>query len=120
MQKTIPADVKGVPVSIDAIDPNGNSVHIADVTTDMSGSFKTLWSPEIAGEYVVTATFIGDDSYGSSWAETAVGVVEAPAASPTASPIAITGAPVEIYFAISTAAIIIAIAVAVLLLRKRP
>jgi len=78
MQMPIPADVTGVPVSLDTIDPNGNFVHIGDVTTDMSGMFKKMWTPEITGEYTVFATFMGDDSYGSSYAETAVGVVDAP------------------------------------------
>jgi len=40
--------------------------------------FKKMWTPEVPGEYTVIATFMGDDSYGSSYAETAVGVVEAP------------------------------------------
>jgi len=78
MQKPIPADVTGVPVSLDTLDPNGNFVHIGDVTTDMSGTFGHMWTPEVPGEYTVMATFMGDDSYGSSWAETHVGVVEAP------------------------------------------
>ncbi len=77
-QLPIPADVTGVPVSLDTIDPNGNFVHIGDVTTDMSGMFSHMWTPEIPGKYTVIATFMGDDSYGSSYAETAVGVVEAP------------------------------------------
>jgi outer membrane protein assembly factor BamB len=121
MQHGIPADVIGVPVSIDAVDPNGNAVHIADVTSDMSGTFGYTWSPTIAGQYKITATFIGDDSYGNSWAQTYATVVEAPAAStqPTASS-ATAQAPIETYFAISTVAIIIAIAAAVLVLRKRP
>ncbi len=78
MQRPIPAEVTGVPVSLDTLDPNGNFVHIGDVTTDMSGMFKKMWTPEVPGEYTVIATFMGDDSYGSSYAETAVGVVEAP------------------------------------------
>jgi hypothetical protein len=78
MQKPIPAEVTGVPVSLDTIDPNGNFVHIGDVTSDMSGMFKKMWTPEVPGEYTVIATFMGDDSYGSSYAETAVGVTEAP------------------------------------------
>ena len=120
MQKSIPANVTGVPVSIDAVDSNGNSVHIATVTTDMSGSFKMLWAPEILGEYVITAAFTGDESYGSSWAETAIGVVEAPITSPTPTITSTAQASIETYFAISTIAIIIAFAVAVLVLRKRP
>ncbi len=78
MQAPIPADVTGVPVSLDTLDPNGNFVHIGDVTTDMSGMFSHMWTPEIPGKFTVIATFMGDDSYGSSYAETAVGVVEAP------------------------------------------
>jgi len=38
----IPANVTGVPVSLDVVDPNGNPVHIGDVTSDMSGTFKKL------------------------------------------------------------------------------
>jgi hypothetical protein len=43
-----------------------------------------MWEPEIPGKFTVMATFMGDDSYGSSYVETAVGVVEAPPA--TAAP----------------------------------
>ena len=44
----------------------------------MSGTYSYVWTPDISGKYTITATFIGDDSYGSSWAEAAVVVVEAP------------------------------------------
>jgi len=119
MQKPIPTDVTGVPISIDAVDPNGNAIHIATVTSDMSGTFGYLWQPEITGEYVITATFMGDDSYGSSWAETHVGVVEAPQeTTPTQTPL--TMPPFELYTIGTGVAVIIAIAIAVLLLRKRP
>jgi hypothetical protein len=120
MQNPVPANVTGVPVSIDAVDPNGNYVHIATVTSDVSGTYSYMWTPDLAGKYTVTATFMGDDSYGSSWAETAVGVTEAPQATvtPTATPVVQT--PTELYFAGSTIAIIIAIAVAIVILRKRP
>ncbi len=80
-------DVKGVPVSIDATDPNGNLAHIGDAVTDMSGTFGFTWTPEIAGEYKVTATFAGDDSYGSSWAQTYATVVEATSTPSTQSEI---------------------------------
>jgi len=78
MQMPIPAEVTGVPVSLDTIDPNGNFIHIGDVTTDMSGTFGYMWTPDVPGKYAVMATFMGDESYGSSFAETHVGVVEAP------------------------------------------
>jgi hypothetical protein len=120
MQNQIPANVTGVPVSIDAVDPNGNYVHITDVTSDMSGTYSYMWTPDISGKYTVTATFMGDDSYGSSYAETAVGVVQAPQASiaPTATPIAMP--PFEMYFAGSTIAIIVAIVAVAFLFRKKP
>ena len=84
MQIPIPSGytVTGVPVSIDAIDPNGNFVHVADVTSDVSGTFSYLWKPDMVGKYSVTATFAGDGSYSSSFAETAVGVTDVPASLP--------------------------------------
>jgi hypothetical protein len=120
MQHAVPANVKGVPVSIDAVDPNGNSVHIATVTSDMSGTFGYTWTPDVPGQYTVTATFAGDDSYGSSWAQTYASVVQAPAATPTATATPITMPPFEIYFAGSTIAIIIAIVLVGYFFRKRP
>ncbi len=119
MQGSIPTDVKGVPISIDAVDPNGNYVHIANVTSDMSGQYRYTWTPTIPGDYTITATFMGDNSYGSSWAETFSTVVQAPAASPTPSAATVTQEPVGTYIAASTVAIIVAIAIVGLLLKKR-
>ncbi len=120
MQKPIPADVKGVPVSLDAVDPNGNSIHIADVTTDMSGTYGYLWEPSISGKYVVTATFLGDDSYGSSWAETHVGVVESKE-TPAPTQTSLVMPPFEGYIIGTGVAIVIAVALAtILILRKKP
>jgi hypothetical protein len=56
-QRPIPADVKGVDVSLEAADPNGNFVHIGTTTSDMSGTFTYLWIPEVPSEYTVIATF---------------------------------------------------------------
>jgi hypothetical protein len=123
MQKPLPANITitGVPVSLDAVDPNGNFVHIADVTSDMSGTYSYMWKPDMAGKYTVTATFMGDDSYGSSYAETAVGVVDAPVVTSTPTQTPITMPPFEIYTVGTGIAVIIAIAiVGLLILRKRP
>jgi PQQ-like domain len=123
MQKEIPSNVTvtGVPVSIDAMDPNGNTVHIATVTSDMSGTYSYMWTPDIAGKYTITATFTGTNSYSSSWAETAVGVAQAPQATATSTPTAVQQSSTDMYLAASTIAIIIAIAiVGLLMLRKRP
>ncbi len=86
MQKPIPSDVKGVPVMLTATGPDGSVFNIGTVTTEMSGVFGLKWTPPAEGTYKVTATFMGSDSYGSSYAETFVGVDAAPAASPTATP----------------------------------
>jgi hypothetical protein len=67
----------GVPVLLSVIDPNGNYKEIATVTSDgYSGTFGYAWQPEIAGEYTITATFLGDDSYDSSFATTYLTVAE--------------------------------------------
>jgi hypothetical protein len=119
MQQPIPADVVGVPVSIDAVDPNGNYLHIGDAVSDMSGTFGFTWAPEIAGQYEITATFVGDDSYSSSWAQTYVTVVDAPAATQTATPTTVTNTPYELYTVGMGIAIIIAVVAVGLLFRKR-
>ena len=121
MQHDIPADVTGVPISLDTVDPNGNSIHIATVTSDMSGTFNYLWKPDIPGKYVVTAAFAGDESYGSSWAETAVGVVEAPSASPTTPPANLDAVNNTVVTTVIAGVIAIIIAIAIiglLILRK--
>jgi len=82
MQKLKPADAKGVEVSIDVIDSNGNYRNIGTATSDMSGTFGYMWTPDIPGQYTVMATFAGSESYGSSYAQTYLGVVDAPDATP--------------------------------------
>jgi hypothetical protein len=118
-QRPMPTDAKGVEVSIDAIDPNSNIVHIANVTSDINGQYSYVFTPEIAGRYTIITTFGGSDSYFASHAETAMAMGDAAA---TASPYPlVTMPPTETYIALSTVAIIIAIAVVgLLLLRKRP
>jgi hypothetical protein len=118
MQKPIPANVVGVPVSIDAVDPNNNPVHIATVTTDMSGTFGYAWKPEITGTYTITATFMGDESYGSSWAQT-YAVVEAPqeTTAPTQTQLAMP--PYEVYTVGSAIAVIVVVLIATVLLLKK-
>ncbi len=82
--------VIGVPVSFDTLDPNGNYQHIATVTSDASGAYGYTWTPTTTGQYEVTATFAGDNSYGSSWASTYVAVTTASTTSPTATTVPIT------------------------------
>jgi hypothetical protein len=122
MQKPRPTDTVGVDVSLTVVDPNGNVRTIGTTTTDQSGKYSFLWQPDVPGKYTVIASFSGTESYWPSYSEAAFGVTEA---APTASPNPVTALPpTEMYFAISTMAIIIAIvvigAVIILTLRKRP
>jgi len=119
MQKPKPTDVKGVEVVIEVLDSNNNHYEVARTTSDANGFFKATFEPPVPGEYTIIAKFAGSESYYGSYAETAVYVEEAPAATPEPTPV--PQAPVETYFAVSTIAIIVAIAiVGILLLRKRP
>jgi hypothetical protein len=81
-QQGIPGNAKGVEVSLDTIDPNGNFIHIDTVTSDMTGGFNKQWTPEVPGAYTVIATFAGSNSYYSSYAQTYIGVDKAPPATP--------------------------------------
>jgi hypothetical protein len=112
--------VTGVPVSIDAVDPTNTPVHLGDTTSDMSGTYSFVWEPTTEGTYTITATFTGDESYGSSWAQTSA-IVVASAASPTPTQTALTLPPYEMYTIGTGIAVIIAVAiVGLLILRKRP
>ena len=109
----------GVPVSLDIFDPNNNTGHIETVVTDAySGTFGYAWEPEIAGQYKVTATFMGDDSYGSSFATTYVSVAE-PEATPTPVPVEKAPDYTALLYGILVAVIIAIVIGLILLLRKR-
>ena len=118
------ANVTGVPVSIDAVDPNGNFMHIATVTSDATGHFGYTWMPTLAGDYKISATFGGSNSYGASWAQTYANVAAAPTATSTpvqtTEPSVATSADLMTYTAAAAIAVIIAIAIAtVLMLRTK-
>jgi outer membrane protein assembly factor BamB len=117
-QKPLPTDVTGVEVVLSVLDPNDNYYEVGRATSDASGFFSCMFTPEVPGKYTIIATFEGSEGYWPSYAETAINVEEAPAATPAPTPV--PQAPVETYFTASTIAIIIAIAiVGFLILRKR-
>jgi outer membrane protein assembly factor BamB len=121
MQKTLPTNTTGVPVSLDAVDPNGNYIHIGTATSDTQGLFHYTWNtPNVPGDYSVFASFAGTESYWPSNAETAMVVGQAPSATASPQPQAALP-PLDMYLLYATIAIIAAIAiVGILLLRKRP
>ncbi|MGD6808930.1 MAG: PQQ-binding-like beta-propeller repeat protein [Candidatus Bathyarchaeia archaeon] len=113
--------VTGVPVSIDAVDPNGNYIHLGDTTSDSSGLFSFVYTPENEGAYTIYATFGGSAAYYSSYDQTAM-VVQAAASTP--EPVN-QQSTIEQYFIPAVAAIIavvviIGLLLALLLLKKRP
>jgi len=120
-QSECPADVTGVTVAIDVLDANGNYRNIGTATSDASGSYSLMWTPDIPGKFTVYATFAGSASYCGSYAVAAFGVDEAPEATPEP-----TQAPTSLadqYLLPATGGIIAAIAIVgvvlALLLRKR-
>jgi hypothetical protein len=122
-QQAKPTNATGVPVSLDAVDPNGNFIHIGDATTDTSGTFGYSWTtPNVPGQYTIVATFKGSNSYSSSSSETYMNIAEP---NPTASPIPETAQPpTEMYILGVGVAMVIAIAIVgvvlALMIRKRP
>ncbi len=120
-QQAKPTNATGVPVSLDAYDPNGNYIHIGDTTSDITGAYGFDWTPQIPGTYQIIATFHGSTSYGASSAQTYMSVSNA---APTTSPYPeITLPPTETYVLAAAIAIILVIvigfAVTILVLRKR-
>ena len=147
-QQPKPTNATGVPVTLTAIDPNGNMQNIGTVTSNILGNYAIAWTPPVPGVYTITATFSGSNSYFSSQAGTAIDVSKAPVAqasvatpapaatppptvtttpSPTASPqVTATPAPAPssagvptTYIVIAVVAIIVVVAAAAIALRRR-
>jgi len=120
-QRPRPTDVTGVEVVIEVLDPNNNFYEVGRTTTDADGFFSCMFAPEVPGKYTIIATFEGSEGYWPSHAETAIGVEEAPAATPAPTPTPASVA--DMYFVPAVVGIIVAIAVVgavmVLMLRKR-
>jgi hypothetical protein len=59
-QRSFPTNFAGVPVSINALDPNGNYIHMGDASTNSYGLFHYTWAtPNVPGDYSVYASFPG-------------------------------------------------------------
>jgi hypothetical protein len=122
MKQEVPSNATGVPVTISVLDPNGNYYTVGTTTSDIGGTFKLAFTPQVSGEYTIYATFAGSGSYYKSSAETAVSIGAAAATpAPTAAPLTdvATNANLMTFMAIGVIAIIIAIAVVGLLLLRK-
>jgi hypothetical protein len=121
MGQAKPVDAKGVEVVISVLDPNSNYYEIGRTTSDMTGFYSMSFEPLVPGDYTIFAEFAGSNSYYSSQAETAINVMEAPAATPMPTPPPASVA--DMYLLPSVAGIIVAIVVIgiviILMLRKR-
>jgi len=115
--------ITGVPVTLTAIDPNGNIQDIGTVTTNgYYGTFSKAWTPTLEGDYQIIASFKGDDSYGSSGAAIGITVGPAPTTSATTQPEAVIPDYTMTIIAVGIALaiiIVIGFAITLLALRKR-
>jgi hypothetical protein len=123
MQQVYPENMKGVPVTLDVIDPNGNFQNIGTTTSDADGNYAIPFTPEVPGTYQITATFAGSRSYGPSHGTASLAIANevAPTTNPTTTPIQSVS---DMYFVPAVIAIIVAIAIVgaifLIAIRKRP
>ena len=118
MQQPKPTDATGVEVVLSVLDSNNNIYEIGRTTSNIDGSYGLMWAPPISGQYEVRASFEGSESYWGSYANTYIGVIEAP--QPTPEPTSTPGPQTETFITGSTIAILAGIAVAIfLILRKK-
>ena len=126
-QQAMPQNTTGVPVTISAIDPNGNTIDLGTATSDSNGFYKlAVNSNQLGagpGAYQIIANFAGSNSYGGSHAESAFTINSPPAATPT--PTAAQSSVADMYFVPAIAGlfvliIVVAIVLALLVLRKKP
>ena len=123
-QQPMPTNTTGVPVSVYVLDSNNNYRLIGSTTSNAEGTFGITWTPDIAGNYTVTAVFGGTGGYYGSSATTyfyanSASATTAPTATPTTG--LASNATVEYgIVAIIIVIIIIGAVLALLVTRKRP
>jgi len=123
MQKAEPTNFTGVQVSLYVLDSNNNYRSIGTTTTNALGHYSYTWTPDISGNYTVTAVFAGSNAYYGSSDSTAFYASQAVTPAPTNAPPAgfATTTDLMTFIVGGVVAMIIAIAIAtVLILRKRP
>jgi hypothetical protein len=122
MQQPMPSNVTGVPVTLSVLDANGNYRSIGTTTSDGSGMYSLTWTPDIAGDFTVVASFAGTESYYPSSAETSFHASEV--TSTTTAPVETTQSAADLYFIPAVVGLFIAIIVVglaiILLQRKHP
>jgi len=115
----------GVPVTLTAVDPNGNAVTIGTTTSDYKGNYGLQWTPTTPGVYHIYATFAGSDSYYSS-SETTYATLATVTSTTTPAP-TVTSAPSNLattsdlmtYIVVGVIAIIIVIVIGFIVLYRK-
>ena len=124
MQKPVPTNFTGVPVTIYVLDSNGNYRTIGTATTNSNGKYSLTWTPDIPGNYTVYATFAGTNGYWPSSDTTAFyASAAAPTSAPTATPLTGIASQTTLMYGIIAIIVVIIIIGAVqtmIMLRKRP
>ncbi len=117
-----PSDATGVTVTLSVVDSNNNYREIGTTTSNSYGSYGFTWTPDIAGDYTIIATFGGSNSYYPSSAVTYFHASEAATPAPTTQPLqavdntmTILGSAVAVIIAISIVGAVILMSV-----KKRP
>jgi hypothetical protein len=122
MQQPMPSNVTGVPVTLSVLDANGNYRTIGTTTSDGSGMYSLTWTPDIAGDFTVVASFAGTESYYPSSAETSFHASET--TTTTTAPVETLQSAADLYFIPAVVGLFIAIIVVglaiILVQRKRP
>ena len=123
-QQPMPTNITGVPVTLSVTDSNHNTYDIGTTTTNALGTYGLTWTPIIAGNFTVTATFAGTQSYyGSSASTYFYASSPAPTAAPYPTPVTGLASTGTVMLGVAAIIIVIVICVAVLavlMLRKRP
>jgi hypothetical protein len=122
-QKPLPTNFVGIDITINVLDSNGNFRPIGTATTDATGAYNLIWTPDIPGDFQVVATFEGTNGYWPSTATAAFTVMEA-AATPTPTEAIIQSA-ADMYFipaivGLFVLVVIVLVLVVLGMLRKRP
>ena len=117
-----PTNAKGVEVTLNAIDPNGNFVPLGNTTCDVNGNFGLSFVPDVPGNYQITADFAGSNSYYPSTSTTFLTVDPAPEATTIAETIQ-NQSLADQYFIPAIAVVVLAIAIVgaimIVMLRKQ-
>ncbi len=123
-QQSMPTNFTGVPVQLYVLDSNNNYRAIGTATTNVNGMYTLTWTPDIAGNYTVYASFAGTKGYWPSTESTSFTVMQAsPTQAPTATPLSGVATQTALEYigvAIIIVIVIIGAVLALLVTRKHP